>query len=205
MAYDAEGWLICKMLQQSDNRVAWSFPFGIHCLTDDSQPFPEQFVHGNGPVCYWGCCLGFLNVLDFAHRQMNARNVIDAHPLSPSSIVARCLWSMTTTTTIIHPPPSATWALLSNWFYLTWLHFNHPTAPPKFSQVNLSSSTCRHEFNVAATSCNFSLIIYTLKFALIIVTEFSGNTPPKTQTVGILPAQQSYVQTITETRQSAKL
>jgi len=69
----------------------------------------------------------------------------------------------------------------------------------------LSSSTCRHEFNVAATSCNFSLIIYTLKFALIIVTEFSGNTPPKTQTVGILPAQQSYVQTITETRQSAKL
>jgi len=51
MAYEAEGWLICKMLQQSDNRVAWSFPFGIHCLTDDSQPFSEQFVHGNGPVC----------------------------------------------------------------------------------------------------------------------------------------------------------
>jgi len=133
MAYDAEGWLICKMLQQSDNRVAWSFPFGIHCLTDDSQPFPEQFVHGNGPVCdigvvAWVSWMSWTSptgkwthemwlMLIRYRRAPLLRDVFDLWPPPPP----------------IHPLPSATWALLSNWFYLTWLHFNHPQHPPQNS------------------------------------------------------------------------
>lgn len=135
---------------------------------------------------YWGCCLGFLTFLDippagsWTHEMwlMPIRyrrapllcHVFDLWPPWPSP--GHC-WviDFASRDSPFQPPKHLT----------TQLH------PPKFGQVNLPSSTCWHEFNVAATSCSFSLIIHTLKFALIIVTEFSSREishPKKKNTNG---------------------